>query len=173
MKKETLVTKLTPAQTQAAVARADRKAAAVERAASTTIRANDLRVAAMWDIAKPVAAKKAPKATKKIRWSGAELETAIGVYLQYTIRITSAVNNPKAVAEVQAKFPKRNYGSVNMLFTQIRGLDTQAPQEGLTDTSQILINKLYSVDPIRFPGGATQEDKLQCALDNLLDEIRG
>lgn len=50
MKKETLVTKLTPAQTQAAVAKADRRAAAAERAASPTLRANDLRVAAMWEV---------------------------------------------------------------------------------------------------------------------------
>jgi hypothetical protein len=58
-----------------------------------------------------------------------------------------------------------------MLFTQIRALDTYVVQGGLTDTSQTLVDKLYAIDPDRFPGGATHEEKISAALDILLSQV--
>ena len=165
--------KLTPAQAYAAHLKASKRAEALERR-NPEIAADNVRIKAMYngtEITKP----RQIKATtgKKIRWVSAEIDFAIVVYLKYTKGTSSALNNPKAVAEVQIAYPARNYGAVNMLFGQIRGLDAQAPQEGLTDTSETLVNKLYTIDPIRFPGGATKEEKVINALDNLLAEIRG
>jgi hypothetical protein len=166
-------TKLTPAQTQALQAKADRKAEALLRAADPTLRADNKRIDAMYALPVKVQLKKAPKATKKVRWSGAEFDLAIQVYLTYTVGITTAVNNAEAVREVQKTYPNRNYGSVNMLFTQIRSLDVYAPQEGFDDTSSTLISKLFAIDPVRFPAGASKETKVIHALDDLLAEIRG
>ncbi len=109
--------------------------------------------------------------SKKIRWTGAELDLGIATYLKYTNGLNTAVNNEKAAAEVSAVFPKRAYGAVNMLFTQIRALDTYVVQGGLTDTSQTLVDKLYAIDPDRFPGGATHEEKISAALDILLSQV--
>jgi hypothetical protein len=171
MKNEITMTKLTTAQAYALQVKADKRARAIENR-DPVIAADNARINAMFTVAPKVTQRKVTKATKKVRWTGPEFDFAIEVYLQFTVKGKVAVNNPVAVANFQNKFGNRNYGAVNMLFGQIRGLDNYAPQEGLTDTSQMLIDKLYAVDPERFPVGAIREEKMLNDLDNLLAEMR-
>jgi hypothetical protein len=168
---KTTMTKLTTAQAYALQVKADKRARAIENR-DPVIAADNARINAMFAADQKVAQRKAAKSNKKVRWTGAEFDFAIEVYLQFTVKGKVAVNNPVAVANFQDKFGNRNYGAVNMLFGQIRGLDNYAPQEGLTDTSQALVDKLYAVDPERFPGGAIREEKVLNAIDNLLAELR-
>ena len=109
----------------------------------------------------------------KQKFSGKELDVAIEVYLKYTVGDSSAVHNPTAVSEVLAVFPKRSYSSINMLLTQIRGLDAYVTQEGLSCQSKALVKKLFAVDPDRFPAGVKFEAKSLEMLDSLLANIRG
>jgi hypothetical protein len=173
MKNETTVTKLTAAQVQARQAKADRRADALLRAADGALRADNKRIDAMYALPVKAQPKKAPKATKKVRWTGAELDYLVTRYLVHFNKADGTVNYGAINDEFAVKFPQRGTTGVQMAICQIRGLDTWVAGEGLTDTSQSLIDKLYSIDSVRFPGGATKEDKIVNALDNLLAEIRG
>jgi hypothetical protein len=175
MKNETTVTKkLTPAQAYAAQVRADRRAAAVERQGST-IAADNARLNELFkreEVAKVVNVKKTQKATKKVRWTAAELDYLVDRYLAHFNKADGSVDYVAIGAEFAAKFTQRGTTGVQMAVCQIRGLDTWVVGEGLSDTSQALIDKLYAVDPERFPGGASRQDKVMTALDNLLAELR-
>jgi hypothetical protein len=166
-------TKLTPAQAQALQAKADRKAEALLRAADPTLRADNKRIDAMYAMPVKAQPKKAPKSTKKVRWTSPELDFLVARYLVHFSKATGTVNYNAVRDEFAVKFPQRGTTGVQMAVCQIRGLDTWVAGEGLSDTSQLLIDKLYAVDPVRFPGGATKEEKIVNALDNLLAEIRG
>ncbi len=183
MKNEiTKMTKLTPAQAYAAQVRADRRSAALERR-NPNIAADNARINAILDtrgsaVDRAVAVFKAhaPKARKtspKVRWTGPELDFAINLYLQHFSKGAGTVDSTLVMNLFAQRFPKRGNIGVNMLLCQIKGLDTWCPAKGLKDTSQMLINKLYMVDPNRFPGGATTEDKMLAKIDQLLNDIRG
>jgi hypothetical protein len=181
MKNETTVTKkLTPAQAYALQVRADRRAAALERQEGS-IAGDNARVNAIYKEARIQQAvgnfkKTAPVrrvSSKKIRWSPAELNLLVDLYLKYVDAANGCDNRELIVADFIAQYPARGESAVVLGVMQVKGLDVYYQAKGLKDTSQALINKLHSVDPIRFPGGATQEAKFDAALDNLLAEIRG
>jgi hypothetical protein len=177
-----LMTKLTPAQAYAAQVRADRRAAALERRGSI-IAADNARINQLMDtrgsvIDRAVAnfkanAPKPRKTSPKVRWTGAELDFAINLYLQHYSKGAGTVDSTLVMNLFAERFPKRGNIGVNMLLCQIKGLDTWCPAKGLKDTSQMLIDKLYMVDPVRFSGGATTEDKMLAKIDQLLSDIRG
>ena len=166
--------KLTPAQAYALQVRADRRAAALERA-SSVIREDNNRVNAMFSTAKVTQTKpvKVKRTSKKVRWAAGELNLLVDLYLKYVDAANGCDNRELIVADFIAQYPARGESAVVLGVMQVKGLDVYYQAKGLKDTSQALINKLYSVDPIRFPGGATQEAKFDAALDNLLAEIRG
>ena len=182
MKKETPVTKLTPAQAYAALVRADRRAAALERRGSV-IAADNARVNRLMDtrgaiIDRAVATFKAnaPKTrntSPKVRWTGPELDFAINLYLAQYSKATGTVDSTLVMNLFAQRFPKRGNVGVNMLLCQIKGLDSWCPAKGLKDTSTALINKLYAKDPNRFSGSADAEDKMLAKIDRLLNDIRG
>jgi len=116
--------------------------------------------------------KKARKATKNVRWSGAELDLLINLYLKYVDPLNGIENGATIIVEFTQEFPNRTSGAIILGLAQVKALDVYHPASGLTDTSQALIDKLYAIDPIRFPGGATKEDKIMNALDNLIADIR-
>ena len=175
MKNETTVTKLTAAQTYALQAKADKRARVLEERANPELKADRQRVDAMFTVAEKVTQRKVAKvgkATKKVRWTGAELDYLIDRYVAHFNKAEGTVNYAAINDEFAAKFPERGTVGVQMAVCQIRGLDTWVVGEGLTDTSQALIDKLYAADPVRFPGGANAEVKVMNALDLLLAELR-
>jgi hypothetical protein len=166
--------KLTPAQAYALQVKADRRAAALERQGNV-VREDNARVNAMFAASKEVAPRKVAKvvkATKKVRWTSAELDYLIELYIAHFDKASGTVNYGAINDEFAAKFTERGTVGVQMAVCQIRGLDTWVAGEGLTDTSQALIDKLYAADPVRFPGGVTAEVKVLNAIDNLLAELR-
>ncbi len=174
MKETKTTVKLTPSQAYALQVKADRRAAAIERQGNV-VREDNVRVDAMFIAAKEVAPRKVAKvakATKKVRWTGPELDYLIDRYLVNFNKADGTVNYAAINDEFATKFPKRGTTGVQMAVCQIRGLDTWVVGEGLTDTSQALIDKLYAADPVRFPGGANAEVKVMNALDLLLAELR-
>lgn len=108
----------------------------------------------------------------KLRFSNAELDLAILLYLEHTKGEGSAVHNDEAIARMIDLNPKRSYASVNMLFCQIRALDVYVSQEGLSSQSKALVRKLYATDENRFPAGAESELECEANLDSLLAQIR-
>ena len=175
MKNETTMTKkLTPAQAYALQVRADRRAAALERA-SSVIREDNSRVNAMFATVKVTQTKpvKVKRTSKKVRWAATELDLLIELYLKYADPANGVENGKDITEHFLAQYPTRGSSAVNLGIAQIKALDAYYPAAGLKDTSAALVNKLYSIDPTRFPGGATQEEKIVNALDNLLAEIRG
>ncbi len=176
MKNETTMTKLSPAQAYALQAKALRRADARDRA-DEAIREDDNRIKAMFAAAqvpaKPKRAKTQRTGGNKTRWSGAELDLLIALYLKHFDAANANINRDAILEEFLQAFPNRASSAVVLGAMQIIALDTQCPLQGLTDTSQAMVDRLYAVDPNRFPGGATREDKVLSALDRLLADIQG
>lgn len=167
------MTKLTPAQAYALQVKADRRAAAAERRQGA-VKADDRRVAQLYPVA-PQATPKAARAGakgRKVRWSGAELDLLVTLYLKHVDPVNAPDEREAILAEFALRFPERTSGAVVLAIAQIKALDAYHPAGGMTDTSQALVDKLYAADPVRFPGGATREEKVLGALDLLLAEVR-
>lgn len=174
MKETKTTVKLTPSQAYALQVKADRRAAAIERQGNV-VREDNVRVDAMFIAAKevaPVKVTRVKKATKKVRWTGAELDLLIVLYLKHVDAANGAENATVIYDEFSKVFDTRTQASLCLAIAQIKGLDVYYPAKGMKDTSQELIDKLYAVDPVRFPGGASSEEKVMNALDLLLAELR-
>jgi len=165
----TKMTKLTSAQAYAAQVKADRRAAAAERR-DGAIAADNARVAQLYPVA-PKAAPKAPKSGKRVRWTGDELDLLVNLYLTHVDPINAPEEAGPISAEFSRQFPKRSGAAIVLGIAQIKAQDTYHPAKGMTDTSRALVDKLYAADPVRFPGGATREEKVMGALDLLLAEV--
>ena len=165
--------KLTPAQAYALQVRADRRAEVRDDRRDPAIIADNARLNAMYGSAKVTQTKpvKVKRTSKKVRWAAAELDLLIELYLKHAH--TDSVDRAEICAKFAQVYPNRGDSAVYMAICQVIALDANYPAEGLTDTSQALIDKLYVIDPIRFSSGATKEEKIVNALDNLLAEIRG
>lgn len=149
------MTKLTAAQAYALQVKADKRARVLEERANPKLKIDRERVNAMFTAAKEVAPRKVTKvtkATKKVRWTGPELDYLVDRYIAHFNKAEGTVNYAAINDEFAAKFPERGTVGVQMAVCQIRALDTWVVGEGLTDTSQALIDKLYAADPVRFPG---------------------
>jgi len=175
MKNEKTMTKLSPAQAYALQAKALRRVDARDRAADGVIREDDNRIKAMFAAAqvpaKPKRAKAQRAGGKKTRWSGAELDLLIALYLKYVDGVNGVESGAQVVDEFQAQYPDRSAAAVVLGLAQIKGLDAQHPAQGMTDTSQALVDRLYAIDPVRFPGGVTREEKVLGDLDRLVAEV--
>jgi hypothetical protein len=173
MEVKKLMTKLTPAQAYAAQVRADRRAAALERRGSV-IAADNARVNELFENVRVTEPKKIKKtSSKKVRWTSKEFDLIIDLYLKYVDGVNGIENRAQIEAEFGAVYPNRTGSAVALCVCQIKGLDAYHPAEGMKDTSQMLIDKLYAINPERFPGGVKREEKVLNALDALLADIRG
>jgi len=163
---------LTASQAYANQVRADRRAAAYERRGSVI--ATDNR--RLNDLFKRGGSNKVAKnretGGKKVRWTSPELDFLIERYLTHFNKTTGLVNHAEICDEFAAKFSERGTAGVHMTVNQIRGLDTWVDLEGLSDTSKALVDKLYAIDPERFPAGETRQGEILNALDQLLAELR-
>ena len=169
-----MTNKLTTSQAYANQVLADRRAAAYERRGSV-IAADNRRLNDLFKLGgvdKVAEGKKTRTETKKVRWTSAELDFLIGRYLAHFVKTTGLVNHAEICAEFAAKFSERGTAGVHMTINQIRGLDTWVDIEGLSDTSKALVDKLYAIDPERFPAGETRQGEMLSALDQLLAELR-
>jgi hypothetical protein len=168
-----LMTKLTPAQAYAAQVRADRRAAALERRGSV-IAADNARVNELFENVRVAQPKKVKKtSSKKVRWTDKEYDLIIDLYLKYVDGINGVENGRIIHDEFNRVYDTRSEASLSLQVAQIKGLDAYHPAEGMKDTSQTLIDKLFKIDPVRFPGRPDQEDKIQAKIDALLNEVRG
>ena len=166
--------KLTPAQAYAAQVRADRRAEAINDRRDPAIVADNARINAMYGNAKVAPVKKTKKVTaKRVAWTSKELDLLINLYLKHVDAANGSDNRETIVNAFSVNYPDRSVAAAHLMICQIKQLDAYYPAQGMTSVSDLLRNKLYSVDSIRFPGGATKEDKIVNALDNLLAEIRG
>jgi hypothetical protein len=111
------------------------------------------------------------RSTKKVRWSGAELDLLVNLYLTHVDPINAPEEAGPICTEFGRQFPKRSGAAVVLGIAQIKALDAYHPAKGMTDTSVALVDKLYAADPVRFPGGTTREEKVLGALDLLLAEV--
>jgi hypothetical protein len=116
--------------------------------------------------------KPARKATKNVPWTGAELDLLIDLYLKHVDTVTPCDNRGAIVAEFQRAYPDRAESAVVLGAMQIVALDTYYPARGMTDTSQAMVDRLYQIDPVRFPGGADLEVKTLAKIDRLLAQLR-
>ena len=165
------MTKLTSAQAYANQVRADRRAAALERRSDVAVKADNLRVAQLYPVA-PKAALKVAKTSKRVAWTAEETDLLISLYLQH-VDPANRSDNRTAIAEAfAAQYPARRVGSVHLAICRIKQLDAYYPADGMADVSQLLLDRLYAADPVRFPGGATREEKVLGALDLLLAEVQ-
>ena len=165
------MTKLNSAQAYANQVRADRRAAALERRSDVAVKADNLRVAQLYPVA-PKAAPKAAKSGKRVRWTGAELDLMVELYPQYVDAANGSDNREEIVKAFSARYPQRSEGSAHMLICQIKQMDAYYPADGMSNVNPQLADKLYAADPVRFPGGATREEKVLGALDLLLAEVQ-
>ncbi len=174
MKNQTNMTKLTSTQAYALQVKADRRAAALERRGSA-IGADEARIKSLFAAAaEPVKTRvKAAKKSngKKVRWTGAEFDLLIDLYLKHADAANGSDNRDIISEQFALQFPERSRSAVCLAVMQVKGLDAFYPAEGLKDTSQELIDKLFAVDSVRFPGGASKEEKVSNALDALLADI--
>jgi hypothetical protein len=168
------MSKLTSAQAYALQIKSDRRAAALERQ-NTVVREDNVRIATVLNKGNVASTRvvTSRKNSPKERWSPSEMDFAIELYLKQFNKAQNSLDSLRVIQLFSQKFPKRGDKGVNMLLCQIKGLDTWYPAKGLKDTSAMLINKLYAVDPVRFPIGATNEQKAFDALDSLLKDIQG
>ena len=166
------MTKLTPAQAYALQVKADRRAAAADRC-NSVIAADEARIKKMFTIEadrKPAKAKRTN--SKKVRWTSAEFDLLIESYLNHVDTANGRDNRDAIVDDFTRQFPERGRYSIILAVMQIKALDSYFLVGGMKDTSQELVNKLFAIDPIRFPGGASKEEKISDALDLLLANIR-
>lgn len=171
MKETKTTVKLTAAQAYALQVKADKRARAIENR-DPVIVADNARINAMFAVAPKVAQRKVVKATKKVRWISAELDLLIELYLKHVDAANGAENATVIYDKFSKAFNTRTQASLCLAIAQVKGLDAYYPAKGMKDTSQELIDKLYAVDPVRFPGGASSEEKVMNALDLLLAELR-
>lgn len=168
------MTKLTPAQAYALQVKADRRAAAAERRGSA-IGADEARVKSLFaTVAEPTKTrvKTAKKSNgKKVRWTSAEFDLLIDLYLKHADATNGSDNRDIIAEQFALQFPERSRSAVCLAVMQVKGLDAFYTAEGLKDTSQELIDKLFAIDSVRFPGGVSKEEKVSNALDALLADI--
>ena len=149
------MTKLTSAQAYALQVRADRRAAALERA-SGVIREDNNRVNAMYRVAKVTktnAKTKAKAAPDKVTpWTTAETNSIIETYLR--LSTGGVVNTDEVVEAHTANYPHRSEGAVSYVVSQLRCLDVTNSKEVTLVSSEGLLIAAYEAAPERFPAGA-------------------
>lgn len=165
------MTKLTPAQAYALQVKADRRAAAAERREGA-VKADNCRVAQLYPVT-PKITRKTPKGGKRVAWTVDETDLLISLYLKHVDAANRSDNRTVIVEAFAAQYPTRSIDSVHLAICRIKQLDAYYPADGMADVSQLLLDRLYAADPVRFPGGATREEKVLGALDLLLAEMRG
>jgi hypothetical protein len=169
MKNETTMTKLTPAQAYALQAKADRRAAAVERQGNI-VREDNARVKAIFANTE-VAKIKQPAVRKYVPWGAAETEAIVKTYIR--LSAGGVVNRSEVIDAHRAVYPRRSEGAINYVVAHLQGLDVLSDIKSSLVVADHLVATAYEVDPERFPSGTSQENKIVNAIDVLLAELRG
>jgi hypothetical protein len=166
-------TKLTAAQAYALQVKADRRAAARERA-NVSVAADNNRVNAMFAatevVAPKVAKTKQPAVRKYAPWSMAEYRSIVNTYLR--LSAGGAVIKDEVIAEHAIKYPRRSEGAVSFVVSHLKGLDVAHESELSLTVSEGLMAAAYEADSARFATCAAQEAKVVDAIDSLLAELR-
>jgi hypothetical protein len=163
--------KLTTAQAYALQVKADRRAAARERA-SGAVAADDNRVNAMFAnaevAAKPKVAKPAAgKVRKYAPWKTAEYQAIVDTYLR--LAAGGDVVKDEVIAAHRSAYPRRSEGAVSFVVAHLRGLDAQHEGELTLTVAEGLLAAAYEADPERFPAGG---EVVEARLEGLLGSLR-
>ena len=159
--------KLTTAQAYALQVKADRRAAARERASGAVRNDNariealfaDSEVAAKPKVAKPVG----NKVRKYAPWKTAEYQAIVDTYLR--LAAGGDVVKDEVIAAHRSAYPRRSEGAVSFVVAHLRGLDVQHEGELTLTVAEGLLAAAYEADPERFPSGeAAVERRLEEAL---------
>lgn len=170
MKNETALKKLTPAQAYAAQAKADRRAAALERQ-GVTVRNDNNRVNAMFAKAEQTAKTKVAKvniteARKFTPWNTAEYQSIVDTYLR--LGAGGEVSRDEVIAAHAVNYPNRSEGAISYAVAHLKGLDVTVSGEPTLTIAEGLVIAAYEADPVRFPAGADLvEARLEAALVGL------
>lgn len=165
--------KLTTAQAYALQVKADRRAAARERA-NASVAADNNRVNAMFAatevVAPKVAKTKQPAVRKYAPWSMAEYRSIVDTYLR--LSAGGVVSKEEVIAEHAVNYPRRSEGAVSFVVSHLRGLDVAHESELSLTVAEGLMAAAYEANPERFPTCVVQEAKIVDAIDSLLAELR-
>jgi hypothetical protein len=168
MKNETTMTKLTAAQSYALQVKADRRAAALERQGNV-VREDNARINAMFNVTEKVAQR---KVTKRVAWTQPEVDFLVRSYIDSVDLVTLTYNRGEIEAKFEQQFGSQHVNSVHLILCQIKHIDAYYPADGMTSVSQLVRDRAYAADPVRFVGDASSETKVLNALDQLLAELR-
>jgi hypothetical protein len=166
--------KLTPAQAYAAQVKADRRAAAIERRGEV-VAADNNRVNAMFAPVRNSRASKVAKvkkASKRVAWTQPEVDFLVQQYIESVDLVNLTYNRGDIEAKFEQLFGAQHVGSVHLILCQIKHIDAYYPADGMNSVSQLVRERAYAADPIRFEGALKTEEKTLDALDLLLAEIR-
>ena len=171
MKNETAMTKLTAAQSYALQVKADRRAAARERA-SGAVAADNNRVKAIFAKAEQTkVAKVAKPSTAQVRkyapWGGAETAAIVDTYLR--LSAGGVVTRSEVIDAHRVAYPRRSEGAVSYVVAHLQGLDTLSDSQLTLNVAPHLIEAAYKADPERFPAGAAV---VEARLEGLLGSLR-
>ena len=163
--------KLTTAQAYALQVKADRRAAARERASGAVRNDNariealfaDSEVAAKPKVAKPVG----NKVRKYAPWKTAEYQAIVDTYLR--LAAGGDVVKDEVIAAHRSAYPRRSEGAVSFVVAHLRGLDVQHEGELTLTVAEGLLAAAYEADPERFPAGG---EVVEARLEGLLGSLR-
>lgn len=161
------MTKLTTAQAYALQVKADRRAAARERA-SGAVRNDNARIEALFaKVEQPKVAKVANPVGDTVRkyapWKTAEYAAIVDTYLR--LSAGGDVVKEEVIAAHRVAYPRRSEGAVSFVVAHLRGLDVQHEGELTLTVAEGLLAAAYEADPERFPAGAAVvERRLEEAL---------
>ena len=163
--------KLTTAQAYALQVKADRRAAARERA-SGAVAADNNRVKAIFAnaevAAKPKVAKPAAgKVRKYAPWKTAEYQAIVDTYLR--LAAGGDVVKDEVIAAHRSAYPRSSEGTVSYVVAHLRGLDVQHESQLTLTVAEGLLAAAYEADPERFPAGAAV---VEARLEGLLGSLR-
>jgi len=175
MKNETTVKKLTSAQAYALQAKADRRAAAIERQGNI-VREDNVRVDAMFapvTNARVGKVAKVKKGSTRVAWTQPEVDFLLQEYIDSVDLVNLTYNRGDIEAKFEQLFGAQHVNSVHLILCQIKHIDAYYPAQGMTSVSQLVRERAYAIDPVRFSDAVKSEEEALNALDLLLAEIRG
>ena len=175
MEIKNVMTKLTPAQAYAAQVRADRRAAALERR-NASIAGDNARLNQLFkkaEVIQPVKVKAQKATSKRVRWTEAEFELIVKLYLKYVDGTIGTEYRKNIQDEFCAVFPERSRGSVALVTCQIKRLDTWHEAVGMQGNASVLLEKLHAAAPERFGAESSVKVTIESKIDALLAQIRG
>jgi hypothetical protein len=176
MKNETTVTKLTAAQAYALQVKADKRARVLEERANPELKADRQRVDAMFSTVvnkRSTKVAKAKKVSNRVAWTQPEVDFLVQQYTDSVDLVNLTYNRGDIETKFEQLFGSQHVNSVHLILCQIKHIDAYYPAQGMTSVSQLVRERAYAADPVRFSDAVKSEEEALNALDLLLAEIRG